>query len=82
MPTYDHACASCGEFAALRPLSRRQEDVDCPRCGRAAPRILGGVPALAGTAAATRRMTAATQRASGSDGSYPRMRCGGGCVCC
>jgi putative FmdB family regulatory protein len=82
MPTYDYACADCGEFAALRPMSQRHEPADCPGCGQAAPRVIGGVPALAGTAASTRRMMAATERANGGSGSYPRMRCGGACSCC
>jgi putative FmdB family regulatory protein len=82
MPTYDYECPACGDFAALRPMAQRHEAADCPRCGQPAPRVLGGVPALAGTAASTRRMQAATERAYGGEGSYPRMRCGAGCSCC
>ncbi|MCC7176637.1 MAG: zinc ribbon domain-containing protein [Bryobacterales bacterium] len=34
MPLYEYRCNSCGEvFDKLRPFSRADQDVRCPRCG-------------------------------------------------
>jgi putative FmdB family regulatory protein len=43
---YDYACADCGEFTALRPLAQWRDTADCPQCGAASNRIVGGAPAI------------------------------------
>ena len=55
MPTYDYACADCGEFDALRSLADRNEPCACPWCGTASRRVFVNAPRLACTAPQQRR---------------------------
>ena len=81
MPTYDYSCADCGGFDAIRSIAQREQPADCPRCGRPAPRVIGGAPRLSALDAAARRGPSAQQRAA-AEGSYGRLRHGAGCSCC
>jgi len=41
MPIYEYVCPGCElEFELLRPLSRADEGVSCPRCQNTAKRIM------------------------------------------
>jgi putative FmdB family regulatory protein len=87
MPTYDHECNGCGSFEAIRSIARRDEPVDCPHCGEAAPRVLLVAPQLACMDGATRSAHATNERAqhvprSSRDGSYGRLKHPSGCGCC
>ncbi|MGA0533547.1 FmdB family zinc ribbon protein [Hansschlegelia sp. KR7-227] len=64
MPVYEYACAECGPFAALRPMSAFDAPHDCPDCGAEAPRVLLTAPALAGMDSARRRAAATNERSS------------------
>ena len=46
MPMYEYECATHGVFEALQSVKHAREPGSCPRCKRAAPRILSA-PALA-----------------------------------
>ena len=48
MPLYEYVCATCGPFAAMRPLAEFASPFDCPECGTASPRNLLASPALGG----------------------------------
>jgi putative FmdB family regulatory protein len=85
MPTYDYACADCGSFDALRPMSRRDEPAACPGCGIGSPRIFASAPRLASLDAGVRTAIETNERArhepkSSSD--YARLRHPSGCGCC
>ena len=39
MPIYEYRCAGCGaDFESIRPVSRADDPIDCPVCGRPAAR--------------------------------------------
>lgn len=41
MPVYEYYCDRCGKiYESLRPVSRRDEPVPCPKCGRPGERQL------------------------------------------
>ena len=41
MPIYEYVCPGCdAKFELLRPLSKAEEDVSCPRCQNTAKRVL------------------------------------------
>ncbi len=41
MPIYEYFCSDCkSKFELLRPMSRANEAVSCPRCQQSAERIL------------------------------------------
>ncbi|MFE1573705.1 zinc ribbon domain-containing protein [Comamonas odontotermitis] len=90
MPTYDYACADCGEFDALRALGERNDPCACPWCGAVAQRIFVHAPRLACTTPEQRRATEVNERArhaprSSRDvdpGSYGRLRHPQKCSCC
>lgn len=92
MPTYDYACADCGEFDALRSLADRNEPCACPWCGTASRRVFVNAPRLACTAPQQRRAAEVNERArhaprssrevDPADGRYGRMRHPKGCGCC
>ena len=63
MPTYDYHCPACGDFDALRTMATRNDDVDCPDCGIAAPRVLASAPRLALMADTTRIAMDTNERA-------------------
>lgn len=79
MPMYDYACADCGEFTALRPLAQWRDPADCPRCGAASNRIVGGAPAISALSSAVNRAHAANERSANeprSSRSGHGMNCG------
>ena len=90
MPTYDYACADCGEFDALRTLSARNEPCACPWCGAASHRVFTNAPRLACTTPQARRAAETNERSrhaprSSRDvdpGNYGRLRHPSGCGCC
>jgi putative FmdB family regulatory protein len=85
MPTYDYACARCGGFDALRPLSRRDEPATCPECANACPRVLAAAPRLALLEPNQRLALQTNERASHepkSSRDYARLRHPAGCGCC
>lgn len=41
MPVYDYECSRCGSFAMRRPMAEFRLPATCPRCGEAAPRLVG-----------------------------------------
>jgi putative FmdB family regulatory protein len=51
MPIYAYKCKACGErFEAMRRMSDRDEDVNCPACGKEYPqRVLSNVFASSGS---------------------------------
>ena len=75
MPMYDYACADCGEFAALRPLAQWRDPADCPRCGAASNRIVGGAPAISALSSAVNRAHAANERSARSKEERAVMEC-------
>ena len=41
MPLYEYCCSECDyQFELLRPISRSDEDIECPRCRGTAKRML------------------------------------------
>lgn len=50
MPIYEYECPGCGEkFELFRPISRCEEDAECPACGAAnAARIISRISGSAG----------------------------------
>ena len=43
MPVYDYKCVLCGHrFDLLRPVSGRDGDVKCPKCGGDVARVYEG----------------------------------------
>lgn len=72
MPLYDYACADCGPFRALRPMSESTRAQPCPRCAVAAPRRLAA-PMLAGG-----QDSGWLGRPAGARGGW-RAACGLGC---
>jgi putative FmdB family regulatory protein len=82
MPVYDYACETCGVFTAMRPMADYALPLDCPDCGRAAPRALLQVPGIAVMASGQRRAHAANERSAHA----PRLSSAGGhgagCACC
>ena len=86
MPTYDYACADCGNFSALRPMSARNEACPCPRCGTAAYRVMLSAPTLATLDSASRSAHATNERAAHApmtSAEYAtRHKHGPGCGCC
>ena len=86
MPTYDYACAGCGEFDAIRSIARRDEPAHCPACGAASPRVLVAAPQLACLAGDTRAAHGTNERAQHAPHStregYGRLGHPGGCGCC
>jgi putative FmdB family regulatory protein len=85
MPTYDYACAGCGGFDAIRPLSQRDEPAACPDCGAASTRVFVAAPRLALMEGATRTAIATNERARHepkSSRGYARLKHPAGCGCC
>ena len=85
MPTYDHACARCGGFEAIRAMAQRDEPAACPDCGAAAPRVFVTAPRLALMESNTRTALATNERARHepkSSGDYARLKHPAGCGCC
>ena len=85
MPTYDYACAACGGFDALRPVSRRDEPAHCPGCGGVSPRVLAAAPRLALLDGGVRVALQTNERARHepkSSRDYARLRHPSGCGCC
>ena len=91
MPTYDYACAGCGDFDALRSMGARNEPAACPGCGAASPRVFASAPHLALMEAGTRTAMATNERArheprrssaEAGGGGYARLRHPSGCGCC
>ena len=85
MPTYDHACARCGGFDALRTLAKRNEPAPCPQCGAAAPRVFAHATGLALMQETTRAAIETNERARHEpkrSRDYQRLRHPAGCGCC
>ena len=85
MPTYDHACASCGGFEAIRAVAQRDEPAACPDCGAAAPRVFVTAPRLALMDGGKRTALATNERARHepkSSRDYARLKHPAGCGCC
>ena len=80
MPVYDHDCAQCGPFSALRPMARSAEPHECPACGALAPRAFFTAPALARMDAG-RRSAIATNERSANEPRQSKAH-GAGCGCC
>lgn len=40
MPVYEYECRLCGPFSDARPMAASALPLPCPRCSRAAPRVL------------------------------------------
>lgn len=42
MPTYEHRCTKCKKLCEeIRPMSRADDSMKCPSCGKKATRIVG-----------------------------------------
>ena len=72
MPVYEYDCAGCGPFEALRPMAESALPMDCPDCGRSAPRVILTAPGVATTDAGRRGAEAPAAPAAHM----------GGCACC
>jgi putative FmdB family regulatory protein len=64
MPTYEYACADCGDFDVVRPISARNDACNCPYCDALATRVMRTMPMLATMASSTRTAHATNERAS------------------
>jgi putative FmdB family regulatory protein len=85
MPTYDYACDHCGGFDALRRLALRDQPVECPDCGKAAPRVLVAAPRLSLIADSIRLANDTNERARHEpkqSRDYARLKHPAGCGCC
>ena len=82
MPTYDYRCPGCGDFAAMRPIARRDEPCACPACGGFADRALVAAPSLASMPAASRRAHTINERSAAAPRESARGGHGPGCGCC
>lgn len=40
MPNYTYECCRCGEFDQIRPISAREMEIACPKCGTSTNRVL------------------------------------------
>ena len=68
MPLYEYKCDKCGQqYEAIKRLSQRQEDDQCPSCRGRAVRVLSGFAVGSGSACAT--PSATTGHACSSSGS-------------
>ena len=68
MPIYEYVCSDCQcRFELLRPVSRADEDVGCPRCKRIGKRVPSRFASFSKTAEGT---------------SAPIASGGGGCSGC
>jgi len=79
MPVYEYACADCGVFEDMQPMSRFDDPCDCPDCGAESPRILITVPRLATVSSAVRRANEINERSADSP---RRSSHGPNCGCC
>ena len=71
MPLYEYVCNDCTtRFELLRPVSRMDDQADCPRGHFAARRVLSAFATI------TRDEYASPEPAPGGGG------CGGGCTNC
>ena len=77
MPTYEYACATCGAFDRMRSVAQRDEATDCPRCGQAAQRVMGGAPRIA-----TGGFLRGGSSGSSDNSNYVRLKHATGCPCC
>ncbi|GAB0113476.1 FmdB family zinc ribbon protein [Acidisoma sp. C75] len=83
MPLYDYLCADCGAFTAERPMALFDAAMDCPACGRSAPRALLTVPHLATMEGHRRRAHGVNEQSAhapattAATGRHPP-----GCGCC
>ena len=74
MPVYDYLCAKCGPFTDMRPMAESDRPLDCPKCGKKAPRAFLTAPYFA---------TASLVRSSKDTASQQSARShSGGCSCC
>ncbi|VFR36853.1 regulatory protein, putative [plant metagenome] len=80
MPLYEYGCPACGVFEAFLPMARCREDVACPQCATASPRV-ASAPALGVLSGALRAAHAANERSAHAPRST-RSGHGMGCVCC
>jgi putative FmdB family regulatory protein len=85
MPTYDYACAGCGDFDAIRSMSRRDEPAECPGCGADSPRVFASAPRLSSMDPTVRAAMDTNERARHEprrSGDYARLAHPSGCGCC
>ena len=88
MPTYDYACKACGNFDALRQISKRDEPVQCPECGELSARIFAFGASLSRVDSDTRRAIEGNERSANAPVSskdynpYARLKHPSGCGCC
>lgn len=75
MPLYEYACADCGTFTRLAPISRSSEPAVCPGCGQMAAKVIGA-PALALMPAALRAAYASSEKSA-----HEPRRARRGCGC-
>ncbi|THF59433.1 FmdB family zinc ribbon protein [Pseudothauera rhizosphaerae] len=86
MPTYEYLCDDCGEFAAYRPIAKRDEPCICPNCGTPSPRVILSAPSLATMAGHLRAAHATNERAAHAPRTSAEYKAthqhGPGCGCC
>jgi putative FmdB family regulatory protein len=78
MPLYGYACATCGPFAAMRPIAQYRAPAPCPVCGAEAQRVVSA-PALLGR---SQRDADGASPPRGAATSAARLKHSGGCRCC
>ena len=71
MPTYEYLCPGCGDFAALRGMSERNDPCACPECGVLSVRVLLTAPALSNLPAGVKNAHAVNERSAHA----PRCGC-------
>lgn len=84
MPSYDYACAACGDFTLIRPMAESAAPQPCPVCGELCARAYITAPAFSGLPAATRNAHATNERSADRPIllSESGRRHGPGCSCC
>ncbi|MGE4482096.1 FmdB family zinc ribbon protein [Acidocella sp.] len=83
MPVYDYMCPHCGPFTALMPMAAFEDDLDCPECGKAAPRALLNVPHFALMSGTKRKAYAVNEKSAYEpDSTRKSGRHPPGCGCC
>ena len=61
MPRYRYACARCGSFDEMRPMSAYAEPCACPGCGATAPREVAAA-SIAGRGSSESKSLAPSRR--------------------
>jgi putative FmdB family regulatory protein len=81
MPVYDYACAECGQFTMLRPMSEYLKPQHCPLCQALAPRAMHTAPRLALMDGVRRNVARINERAAHEPRHENKHQHHAGCGC-